>query len=226
MSSGVRFVVFATGLCGLAETALSDSLFDLPALNTNPQAEPHGTGIDAFLSLTQFYDTRLNGPAGNDADWKYGDTAAPHVTVDGSHRGPWDAYAVSALGELIYGQSLNTSDAGTVLPVNKAKDFTQRFSGVASPKVGKVGTVDLGTGTGTGTPIVGGDQTSKVGGSDFDPTSAVGPAPSSTKLGRIGQRLSILRAKLMGLLHRPGASVVQPSQPQTDKATGSPGNAR
>ena len=104
-------------------------------------------GIDAYLSLTQFYDTRLNGPAGNDADWKYGDKAPSNVTVDGSNLGPWDGYAVSALGELIYGQSLNTSDTGIGLPANKAIDFTQRFSGVASPKVSKVNTVDLGAGT-------------------------------------------------------------------------------
>jgi hypothetical protein len=90
MSSGFRFVVFATGLCGLAETALSDRLFDVPALNTNPHAAPHGTGIDAYLSLTQFYDTRLNGPAGNDADWKYGDKVPSNVTVDGSNLGPWN----------------------------------------------------------------------------------------------------------------------------------------
>ena len=221
MSSGICFFVFATDLCGLAEAALSDSLFDLPTLNTNPQAEPHGRDIDAYLSLTLFYDTRLNGPAGNDADWRYADKSAPHATADGNHLGPWDGYAVSALGESIYGQSLNTSDTEISLPVNKAIDFTQRFDGVASPKVGKVNTVN----PGAGTPMLGGDQTSKVGASDFDPTPAIDPRPSS-ELGRIGQRLIALRAKLMGFLHRPGAPVVQPSQPQTDKAASTPGSAR
>ena len=62
MSSRIHVVAFAAaGVCVLAEPVLSEPLFNLPSPDANRQAPLRGTGIDAYLSLTQFYDSTRQG---------------------------------------------------------------------------------------------------------------------------------------------------------------------
>ena len=157
---------FASGIILLAGPAAADSLFDLLPPEANPQAALAEVGVLASLSVTQFYGALLQGSLDADTDWKYGGKADLHVTLDGHRMGLWQGFYVSAVGELVYGENVNPSDPGILLPVNTAMyfpadgefgtdlslNFTQRFGENVSISVGKFNMIDAASDT----PLVGG----------------------------------------------------------------------